>query len=81
MIYFQAGKCAYAILLMAVYWMTEVLPIAVTALFPVCFMPWFGIIPCEKAIMNYLKDTNMLFFGGEIFFISEFERSWCRGQY
>jgi sodium-dependent dicarboxylate transporter 2/3/5 len=59
-----AGKCAYAILIMATYWMTEVIPMAVTALLPVVIFPWIGIMDTKDICQNYLKDANMLFFGG-----------------
>lgn len=59
-----AGRCAYAILIMAFYWMTEVIPMAVTALLPVVIMPWLGIMSTKDISQNYLKDANMLFFGG-----------------
>ena len=41
---FQAALCAYVILLMAVYWLTEALPINVTALLPVCLFPMVGVL-------------------------------------
>ena len=51
----QAARCAYAILVMAVYWMTEVVPMAITALLPIVLMPWFGIMDSRKVCENYLK--------------------------
>ncbi|XP_032365987.1 solute carrier family 13 member 5 isoform X1 [Etheostoma spectabile] len=38
------AECAYVIALMAVYWCTEVLPLAVTALLPTLLFPAFGIM-------------------------------------
>ena len=62
---FQAGRCAYVILIMAVYWMTEAIPIAATALIPVAVMPWLGIMGSKDLCMNYLKvswRSNNIFF-------------------
>lgn len=43
----QQAECAYVIILMAVYWCTEVLPLAITAILPALLFPLFGIMPSQ----------------------------------
>lgn len=58
------AKCGYAIILMALYWCTECLPLAVTALLPVVLFPMMNIMEAGLVSIEYLKDSNMLFIGG-----------------
>lgn len=43
-VWVQEAACAYVIALMAVYWCTEALPLAVTALLPTILFPALGIM-------------------------------------
>uniref|UniRef100_A0A8I5Y6T4 Solute carrier family 13 member 3 n=1 Tax=Rattus norvegicus TaxID=10116 RepID=A0A8I5Y6T4_RAT len=60
------GRCLYVILLMAVYWCTEALPLSVTALLPIILFPFMGILPSSKVCPQYFLDTNFLFLSGLI---------------
>ncbi|XP_030641527.1 Na(+)/dicarboxylate cotransporter 3 isoform X4 [Chanos chanos] len=60
----KEGKCLYVVLLMAVFWCTEALPLAVTAMLPVCLFPTMGILPSKKVCPQYFLETNFLFLSG-----------------
>lgn len=51
----QESRCAYVVILMAVYWMTEALPLGVTALLPIVALPVLGITGAKQAASNYIK--------------------------
>lgn len=40
----QESLCGYTIILMAIFWCTEALPLAITSLFPVILFPLMGVM-------------------------------------
>ena len=59
-------RCAYVVLLMSAYWMTEALPLPITSLMPMVLFPFLGIMSTNEVGINYLKSTNFMFLGGLI---------------
>lgn len=51
---------------MAILWLTEALPIPVTALFPIFMFPLLGVQSAKVVCSNYVNETTMLFIGGLI---------------
>lgn len=51
-------------LLMAVWWITEAVPLAVTSLLPVALFPLFGIMDGRAVSSAYFNDVIFLFMGG-----------------
>jgi len=51
-------------LLMAVWWMTEIIPLAVTALIPVALFPFLGIMSGKAVAETYFNHLIFLFIGG-----------------
>ena len=57
-------RCAYCVLLMAAYWMTEALPLPITSLMPMVLFPFLGLMSTNEVGINYLKSANFMFLGG-----------------
>ena len=55
-------KVAYVVVIMASFWVLEVLPLPVTALLPVVMFPLMGIMSTSDVTANYLTATSMNFF-------------------
>tara|TARA_Y100001970_G_scaffold6943_2_gene7956 strand:+ start:9941 stop:11386 length:1446 start_codon:yes stop_codon:yes gene_type:complete len=60
----EAHKTAALFLLMGIWWATEAVPVAVTALVPLAFFPMLGIVDIQSAANPYANKTIYLFFGG-----------------
>ncbi|XP_041347668.1 solute carrier family 13 member 5-like isoform X2 [Gigantopelta aegis] len=58
------AKTAYVLIVMAVLWLTETIPIPVTSLLPIILLPAMGVAKAADVSQNYIKDTSMLFIGG-----------------
>jgi sodium-dependent dicarboxylate transporter 2/3/5 len=50
--------------MMAIWWVTEALPLAATALVPVALFPLLGVMPVERAATAYANPLIFLFLGG-----------------
>lgn len=60
----QARIVAGIVVLMGTWWMTEAVPIPVTALLPLVLFPAFGIAGIDDVANSYANDTLFLFLGG-----------------
>ncbi len=64
-VFSHAGRATLAIMTwMALWWVTEAVHIAVTALLPIGLFPVLGIAPIAAATAPYASDVIFLFFGG-----------------
>ncbi len=60
----EAQTLAAITALMATWWMTEALPVAVTSLLPLALFPVLGIGEARQVAVSYGHDFIWLFFGG-----------------
>ena len=60
----EAHKTAALFLLMGIWWATEAVPVAVTALVPLALFPMLDIVDIQSAANPYANKTIYLFFGG-----------------
>ncbi|XP_046591217.1 protein I'm not dead yet-like [Neodiprion lecontei] len=54
-------RCLYVVAMMAVYWVTEALPLPITSLMPIFLYPIMGILSTTDTTKCYLNDTTMMF--------------------
>ncbi len=60
-----AAKYVAAIaVLMAVFWMTEAIPIPATAMLPIFLYPLFGVMPGTQVTLSYANHLIYLYMGG-----------------
>lgn len=62
----QVSRMAGVAVLVGTLWLTEVLPLAVTALLPLVLLPVLGIAAGEQVAREYAQDVTFVFLGGFI---------------
>jgi len=60
----QAPIMAAIVVIMAIFWIFEVVPIAITSLFPIFLFPLFGILDTKTTALFFGKEIIFLFLGG-----------------
>ncbi|XP_005180637.1 protein I'm not dead yet [Musca domestica] len=57
-------RCMYLLIVMAIFWVTEALPLYVTSMLPIVAFPIMGIMSSDETCKLYFKDTLVMFMGG-----------------
>jgi len=65
-IYPQAPAMGAIVILMAIFWIFEVVPIPITSLFPIFLFPLFEILDTKSTALFFGKEIIFLFLGGLI---------------
>ncbi len=60
----QINTMAAIAALMAILWITETIPLAVTSLIPLIFFPILGLLSAEEIASSYMNSIIFLFLGG-----------------
>ncbi|XP_001654054.2 protein I'm not dead yet [Aedes aegypti] len=59
-----AYRCMFVVMTMAIYWITEALPLPITSMIPVVLFPLLGILDTDRTCMMYMRETLLMFMGG-----------------
>ncbi|KAM9582558.1 solute carrier family 13 member 1 isoform 1-T1 [Guaruba guarouba] len=59
----KEAECAYTLFVVAILWLTEPMPLAVSALLPAIMFPLFGIMESKQVASAYFKDFHLLLIG------------------
>uniref|UniRef100_A0A672TN65 Solute carrier family 13 member 1 n=1 Tax=Strigops habroptila TaxID=2489341 RepID=A0A672TN65_STRHB len=59
----KEAECAYTLFVVAIFWLTEPMPLAVSALLPAFMFPLFGIMESKQVASAYFKDFHLLLIG------------------
>ena len=70
----EAWRVAAITVLMAIFWITEAIPIPATALFPIVLYPLFGVMSSGATTASYGDNIIFLFMGG--FFLAATMEKW-----
>ncbi|XP_031237395.1 solute carrier family 13 member 4 isoform X2 [Mastomys coucha] len=62
-IYPTSAACAYVLLVTAVYWVSEAVPLGAAALVPAFLYPFFGVLRSSEVAAEYFKNTTLLLVG------------------
>ncbi|XP_028721933.1 solute carrier family 13 member 4 isoform X2 [Peromyscus leucopus] len=57
------AACAYVLLVTAVYWVSEAVPLGAAALVPAFLYPFFGVLRSSEVAAEYFKNTTLLLLG------------------
>ncbi|XP_014367464.2 protein I'm not dead yet-like [Papilio machaon] len=55
--------CAYTLVLMALFWVTECIPLPVTSIIPIIIFPMSGVMNTTTTCKCYINDTIVMFLG------------------
>ncbi|OXU28570.1 hypothetical protein TSAR_004782 [Trichomalopsis sarcophagae] len=56
-------RCLYTVALMAMFWVTEVIPLPITGIIPIFLYPLMGVMDTAQTCNCYMNDTTMMFVG------------------
>uniref|UniRef100_A0A8C4M2G3 Solute carrier family 13 member 4 n=1 Tax=Equus asinus asinus TaxID=83772 RepID=A0A8C4M2G3_EQUAS len=61
--WFPEAACAYVLIVTAVYWVSEAVPLGAAALVPAFLYPFFGVLRSSEVAAEYFKNTTLLLVG------------------
>ena len=66
----DAGRMAYCSLLMASFWILELVPLAITGILPVFLFPALGVLSAKRTCGAYFNEVQFIIMGGLIIAIA-----------